>query len=99
MGGRQLSCFWIATPEAAFYEIVYTNLEGSENFAMNVSEVSANVELETVMGNVIKIRVNDASTEILLMGTFLIKFFTTFTFIGFSILLCFDVSSYFIASP
>ncbi len=92
IGGRQLSCFWIAAPEASFYELVYTNLEGSKNLVMNVSELFANVELKTVMGNVIKVSVNDASTKIMLMSTSLINFFTTFAFIGFSLLPCYDDS-------
>ncbi len=52
-----------------FYEIVFKSLEGSNNFVMNVSKQSANVQLETVMGNVIIVSVNNASTEIRLMGT------------------------------
>ncbi len=43
---------------------------------MNVSEGSVSVELDTNMGNIIKITVNDVSTKVLLKGKSLYYFFT-----------------------
>ncbi len=90
LGKRQITCSWAANPIAPFYEIVFTNLEGLNNFTKSVSEVFVSEELDTPMGNIIGISVNNAVTKIMLMGTSTIIFFTTLAFSGLTLLPCFN---------
>ncbi len=68
LGDRNISCAWVANPNAQFYKIVFTNLENSNSFKMNVSKEYVNIELDTDMGNIIGIIVNTALTKVLLKG-------------------------------
>ncbi len=76
LGERQITCVWVANLHALFYEIVFTGVEGSNKLKMNVSEESVSVELETDMGNIIGITVNDVSTKVLLKGKYPSNFLT-----------------------
>ncbi len=67
-GESQVACSWQAEPRASFYKVIVSTPEGSEMFNLTVNVAYATLTLDSYTGNAIVVSVNNASSNVELLG-------------------------------